>query len=101
MPDTSQVLFRHEYEHELDTWLRRRFTYLCVTYVVLGGLRFIARGLCWLAGQVPSHDQAQRERARDDAPSRATFRRRRSQRAASVQSTGAFHLRGGCPELAG
>ncbi len=31
-PDTSQVLFRHEYEHELEAWLRRRFTWLCATY---------------------------------------------------------------------
>lgn len=39
-PETSQVLFRHEYEHELDQWLRRRFSYLCTTYVVV-----IAAGL--------------------------------------------------------
>jgi hypothetical protein len=41
-PDTSQVLFRREYEHELETWLRRRFTWLCVTYVAVGvaGLAF-------------------------------------------------------------
>jgi hypothetical protein len=35
-PDTSQVLFRREYEHELETWLRRRFNWLCSTYVGLG-----------------------------------------------------------------
>jgi hypothetical protein len=37
-PDTSQVLFRHEYEHELETWVRRRFTWLCIAYVVLGAV---------------------------------------------------------------
>ncbi|MHC4419392.1 MAG: hypothetical protein ACYS1E_02230, partial [Planctomycetota bacterium] len=41
-PDTSQVLFRREYEHELETWVRRRFTWLCIAYVVLGAL-----GLTW------------------------------------------------------
>ena len=41
-PDTSQVLFRHEYEHELETWVRRRFTYLCVTYAVLGAINLTA-----------------------------------------------------------
>ncbi|MHC4415461.1 MAG: PP2C family protein-serine/threonine phosphatase [Planctomycetota bacterium] len=40
-PDTSQVLFRHEYEHELETWVRRRFTFLCVTYGVLGAINLL------------------------------------------------------------
>ena len=47
-PDTSQVLFRHEYEHELDTWLRRRFAYLCITYVVLGAINLLASALALL-----------------------------------------------------
>ncbi len=37
-PDTSQVLFRSEYEHELEAWVRRRFAYLCITYVSLGAI---------------------------------------------------------------
>ncbi len=37
-PDTSQVLFRHEYEEELSGWLGRRFAYLCTTYAVLGAV---------------------------------------------------------------
>ena len=39
-PDTSQVLFRHEYEQEIEAWLRKRFAYLCVTYAVLAALTF-------------------------------------------------------------
>jgi serine phosphatase RsbU (regulator of sigma subunit) len=30
------IQFRAEYERELETWLRRRFRYLCVTYLALG-----------------------------------------------------------------
>ncbi|MEE9128588.1 MAG: PP2C family protein-serine/threonine phosphatase [Phycisphaerales bacterium] len=41
-PDTSQVLFRREYEHELETWLRVRFGYLCTTFVALGLIQLIA-----------------------------------------------------------
>jgi hypothetical protein len=40
-PDTSQVLFRREYEHELESWLRRRFNWLCTTYVGLGLLNLV------------------------------------------------------------
>ena len=40
--DTSQVLFRAEYQHELDTWLRRRFAYLCLTYGVLAAFGLIS-----------------------------------------------------------
>ncbi len=48
-PDTSQVLFRSEYEHELETWVRRRFAYLCLTYVALGAVN-LAIGVLALAG---------------------------------------------------
>ena len=41
-PDTSQVFFRREYEHELETWLRVRFGYLCTTFVALGLIQLIA-----------------------------------------------------------
>ncbi len=40
--DTSQVLFRAEYQHELDSWLRRRFAYLCLTYGVLAAFGLIS-----------------------------------------------------------
>lgn len=43
-PVTS--LFRSEYERELETWLRRRFTYLCIAYLVITGLMLVrAAGL--------------------------------------------------------
>ncbi len=41
-PDTSQVFFRREYEHELETWLRVRFGYLCTTFVALGLIQLLA-----------------------------------------------------------
>lgn len=50
-PDTSQVLFRHEYEHELEGWLRRRFKYLCVTYLIIGALDLGSKAL-WFASEV-------------------------------------------------
>ncbi len=34
--DESQALFRSEYREELETWLRHRFRYLCITYLVIG-----------------------------------------------------------------
>ncbi len=37
--DTSQVLFRHEYESELETWLRRRFAWLCGLTLAIAFLR--------------------------------------------------------------
>lgn len=48
-PDTSQVLFRSEYEQELETWLRRRFGYLCIAYVVLEAILLINQivGAVW------------------------------------------------------
>lgn len=45
IPDTSQIMFRHEYEHVLETWLRRRFAYLCITYLCVGGITVIFRAL--------------------------------------------------------
>ncbi len=42
-PDTSQVVYRREYEQELETWLHRRFGYLCITYIVLGVAELAAR----------------------------------------------------------
>ena len=50
-PDTSQVLFPREYEHELETWLRVRFGYLCVTYLIIGGLDLGSKAL-WFASEV-------------------------------------------------
>jgi hypothetical protein len=32
--EASQTLFRSEYELELEAWLRRRFGYLCIAYLV-------------------------------------------------------------------
>ena len=40
-PDTSQVLFKREYERELETWLHRRFGYLCMIFVALGFLQLV------------------------------------------------------------
>jgi hypothetical protein len=48
-PDTSQVLFRREYEHELETWVRRRFTWLCLTYATLGAVGLV-RGIVLALG---------------------------------------------------
>jgi len=44
LADTNQVLFRREYEHELDAWLRGRFGLLCIAYLGLGGLRLLIHG---------------------------------------------------------
>jgi hypothetical protein len=41
-------MFRREYEHVLETWLRRRFTWLCVTFVVVGGIKLLWRALVLL-----------------------------------------------------
>ncbi len=49
MPDTSQVMFRHEYEHALETWLRRRFAYLCVAYFALGACMLVFRTVAMIA----------------------------------------------------
>ena len=54
-PDTSQVLFRHEYEHELETWLRRRFALLCLAYGSLGLIELTFRTLRLIGGG--PHDQ--------------------------------------------
>ncbi|MHC4992471.1 MAG: PP2C family protein-serine/threonine phosphatase [Planctomycetota bacterium] len=40
-PDTSQVMFRREYEHELETWVRRRFNWLCGAFVALGAVKVL------------------------------------------------------------
>jgi hypothetical protein len=40
-PDTSQVLFRREYEHALETWVRRRFVWLCIAFVALGAVKVL------------------------------------------------------------
>lgn len=42
-PDTSQVVYRREYEQELETWLHRRFGYLCITYIALGAADLLVR----------------------------------------------------------
>ena len=34
----GQSLFHEEYREELEAWLRRRFRYLCTTYLVVGGI---------------------------------------------------------------
>ncbi|MCH6563842.1 MAG: hypothetical protein IH800_15635 [Myxococcales bacterium] len=52
-PDTSQVLFRHEYEHELETWLRRRFALLCLAYGSLALIDLTFRTLRLIAGGNP------------------------------------------------
>jgi hypothetical protein len=49
MPDTGQVMFRHEYEHALETWLRRRFVYLCVAYFALGAFMLVFRTVALIA----------------------------------------------------
>ena len=59
-PDTSQVFFHHEYEHELETWVRRRFTYLCVTYAVLGAINLTASALALVGMSVRGADAALR-----------------------------------------
>jgi hypothetical protein len=52
-PDTSQVLFRREYEEELESWLRRRFEFFVVACAVLAcglaltGLLRLAAGGIW------------------------------------------------------
>lgn len=42
IPDTGQVQFTREYEHEIETWLRRRFTYLCIAYAVLATANLVS-----------------------------------------------------------
>ena len=49
-PDTSQVLFRREYEHELETWLRRRFAMLCLAYGSLAVIDLTFRTLRLVTG---------------------------------------------------
>jgi hypothetical protein len=49
-PDTSQVLFRREYEHELETWLRRRFALLCLAYGSLALINLSFRTLRLVTG---------------------------------------------------
>ncbi len=49
MPDTGQVMFRSEYEHELETWLRRRFAYLCLAYFALGAVMLVFRTVALIA----------------------------------------------------
>ena len=49
MPDTGQVMFRHEYEHALETWLRRRFAWLCAAYFALGAFMLVFRTVALFA----------------------------------------------------
>jgi hypothetical protein len=51
--DTSQVLFRHEYESELESWLRKRFAWLCGLTLVMACLR-----LAWKVGMLLGLDSA-------------------------------------------
>ena len=39
--DESQSLFGSEYRQELETWLRQRFRYLCITYLAVGVLHLL------------------------------------------------------------
>ena len=39
--DESQTLFRSEYQQELEAWLRRRFRYLCITYLIAGAVHLL------------------------------------------------------------
>ncbi len=36
--DSTQAYFRSEYEREMESWLRRRFEWLCLGYLILGAL---------------------------------------------------------------
>ncbi len=51
-PDTSQVFFKREYERELETWLHRRFGYLCMVFVGLGILQLGASGIAMFGGNL-------------------------------------------------
>jgi len=39
----AQALFGHEYEHELEDWLKRGFRRLCIAYIILGAVYLLAR----------------------------------------------------------
>ena len=82
-PDTSQVLFRHEYEHELETWLRRRFALLCLAYGSLALIDLTFRTLRLIADGNP--DQPGRVMAGVIAAALA---------AVSVLIVGVFFVRG-------
>lgn len=49
-PQSSQLLFGTEYEQELEIWLQRRFRYLCIAFVILGGVYLLIR---FMSGAVP------------------------------------------------
>ncbi len=49
----SQQMFRAEYERELESWLQRRFRYLCFTLLALGGLDILITGSLGLYGTIP------------------------------------------------
>ena len=52
-PDTAAVMappmFRSEYEQELELWLRRRFGYLCMAYLIIEVIGLIATVFATLA----------------------------------------------------
>lgn len=42
-PDSAKSLFGTEYEHELETWLQRRFRDLCIAFICLGGVYLLLK----------------------------------------------------------
>jgi hypothetical protein len=41
--DSTQAIFRNEYEQEMESWLRRRFRQVCVWYLILGAAVILVR----------------------------------------------------------
>lgn len=41
--DSTQALFRSEYEREMESWLRRRFRLLCLCYLILAAAVLVLR----------------------------------------------------------
>ncbi len=84
-PDTSQVMFRHEYEHELESWLRRRFGWLCIAFFALGTAKFL-----WRASSLLSYSGTDVDRALVGATTVTTV-----EGALSLAIVAAFYFRRG------